>query len=309
MGYLFLGLALLCGTTKAYCGKRTSGFIRTPSDSITITLIRMSICVFIGLAMVFFDSTATFAIPSEAILLSLLAGITSSIFVISWILSVRIGSLMMIDVFLAVSTIIPIFFSTILFPETDTVSPRQIIGCVILLIAVIIMCSYNKSIKKKTTIGTLLLIALCATANGCTELITNVYSRNEYGAASVFNFYTYVGAAGSLMLVSIGMMIFKGIKKHSVPQNELAEPQEKLQLAKILPYISVMALCLFFNTYFKTLATQSLDAIIVFPISQIGSMMLASIMAHFIFKEKLNLKGIIGIIIALGALLIINWKI
>ena len=155
----------------------------------------MSICVFIGLAMVFFDSTATFAIPSEAILLSLLAGITSSIFVISWILSVRIGSLMMIDVFLAVSTIIPIFFSTILFPETDTVSPRQIIGCVILLIAVIIMCSYNKSIKKKTTIGTLLLIALCATANGCTELITNVYSRNGYGSASVFNFYTYVGAA------------------------------------------------------------------------------------------------------------------
>ena len=308
MGYLFLGLALICGATKGYCGKKTSGFIRTPSDSITISLIRMAMCIFIGLAMVFFDSAATFAISTEGILISLLAGVTSSAFVISWILSVRTGSYMMIDVFLTAGVMIPIVFTTLLVPDAEKVAIHQIIGFAILLVAVFIMCSYNNSIKKKTSIGALLLIILCAVSNGCTDLLSKIYVHNKYGSASVFNFYTYVGAAVTLALVSLGILIYQKCKKRTetAKDGNSELPKEKFQLGKLLPYIIVMALCLFFNTYFKTLAAETLDAAIIYPISQVGTMMLASIIAHFIFKERLNLKGIIGIITALAALLIIN---
>jgi len=302
MGYLFLGLALLCGTIKGYCGKKTSGFIKKTSDSVTISLIRMFMCVFIGLAMVLFDSTATLALPPIAIILSLLAGVTSSVFVISWILSIRTGSYMMIDVFLTAGVMIPIFFSSLLFPDVETISVRQIIGCALLLVAVLIMCSYNNSIKTKTTLPALLLIILCGVANGCTDLISKIYVHNGYGSASVFNFYTYVGATVTLALISLGIILFK--PKSSAKGAE--EPTQKLKIGKLLPYIAVMALCLFFNSYFKTLCAKTLDAVIIYPISQVGGMILSSIMAACLFGEKLNAKGIIGILTALCAMLIIN---
>ena len=306
MGYLFLAIALLCGTVKGYCGKKTSGFIKKASDSVTISLIRMFMCVFIGLAMVFFDSTATFALSPVAIVISLLAGVTSSIFVITWILSIRTGSYMMIDVFLTAGVIIPIFFSSMLFPDAETVTIRQIIGCVLLLVAVIIMCSYNNSIKAKTTLPALLLIILSGVANGCTDLLSKIYVHNEYGSASVFNFYTYVGATVTLALVSLGILIFKPRKDKKALSGDEKPTDDKLKVGKLLPYIAIMALCLFFNSYFKTLSAKTLDAVIIYPISQVGGMMLSSIMAACLFGEKLNAKGIIGMLTALCAMLIIN---
>ena len=118
----------------------------------------------------------------------------------------------------------------------------------------------------------------------------------------------YIGATITLATVSIGIIIFKHIRKPTA-QIEIAEqPQEKFQLGKLLPYIIVMAICLFFNSYFKTLAMNELSSVIVSPISQVGTMMLSSVVAHFIFKERLNLKGIVGMITAIAALLIINLK-
>ena len=51
MGYLFLALSLLCGATKGFCGKKTSGFVREYKDAMFANFIRMLFCIAIGFAL------------------------------------------------------------------------------------------------------------------------------------------------------------------------------------------------------------------------------------------------------------------
>jgi len=75
---------------------------------------------------------------------------------------------------------------------------------------------------------------------------------------------------------------------------------------KVFGYVVVMAICLFLNSYFRTLAAAHLDAVLLYPLSQSAALILSTLMSHFFFKEKITPKCIIGIVITFIGLLIIN---
>ena len=93
MGYLFLGAALFAGVTKGYCGKKTSFAISTASDSMIMNALRMSLCILIGFLLVVLNhETQLLKIDGSVLLISMLSGFSSAVFVISWLLSVRTGA-------------------------------------------------------------------------------------------------------------------------------------------------------------------------------------------------------------------------
>ena len=67
-----------------------------------------------------------------------------------------------------------------------------------------------------------------------------------------------------------------------------------------------MALCLFANSYFKTLAAGYLNAVLLYPLNQGCALILSAIMSATLFQEKLTLKAVIGMVTAFAGLLIIN---
>ncbi len=67
-----------------------------------------------------------------------------------------------------------------------------------------------------------------------------------------------------------------------------------------------MTIALFINAFTKTEAAKYLDAVYLYPLSQGLSFILSSLMAIKIFKEKINFKGIFGVILAFIGLLFIN---
>ena len=69
-----------------------------------------------------------------------------------------------------------------------------------------------------------------------------------------------------------------------------------------------MAICLFLHSFFDTLAAQRLYAVQMFPLHNGGALILSMLMSTIIFKEKINAKCIIGVCMAFGALLIINFS-
>ena len=71
-------------------------------------------------------------------------------------------------------------------------------------------------------------------------------------------------------------------------------------------YILLMALFLFANSYFKTLAAKHLSAVLLYPLNQGFALILSALMASVFFKEKLTAKAVIGIVTAFIGLLIIN---
>ena len=299
MGYLFLAVALAAGITKGYCGKKTSTAIVTNSDSMIMNVLRMLLCIVIGFFLIAFtERLDVLQIDGTALLICALSGVASAVFVVSWLLSVRSGAYMMVEVFLLLGVTVPIVLCRVFFAEE--IGAWQIIGIVILLVAVFIMCTYNSSIKGRMKIGSLLLLLLCGVSSGLADFSQKLFVKmNPEGSAAVFNFYTYVFAAVSL---AVAYLIFRGVDK----RGEL-KPRKPLEVVKpIWIYVLIMAVCLFANSFFKTLAANHLDAIVLYPLNQGCAVVLSLLMSALIFKEKINAKCIVGICLSFIALLMIN---
>lgn len=295
MGYLFIAISVLAGATKGYCGKMTSGYVEKYNDAMFINIIRMSICVIIGFLMLLAQgSVGLLAVDAKTLAITALSGVTTSLFVVFWLISVKRGAYMMLDVFLMMGVIVTLLCSKFTFGED--IKGTQWIGLLILLAAVFIMCSYSSSIKEKMTPVSLMLLIATGVANGLTDFSQKLYVH--YGIndnAAVFNFYTYVFSALTLLVF---YLIFKFKNKEEAREGEV--------LKKIFLYVLVMSVCLFLNSFFKTKAAGLLPATQVYPLFQGCALILSSIMSAVFFKEKLTPKCIIGLVLAFIALLIIN---
>ena len=74
---------------------------------------------------------------------------------------------------------------------------------------------------------------------------------------------------------------------------------------RILVY-AAMAFFLFLNTVTKTLAAGELTSAQIYPVLQGANLICSALMAHILFREKANLKSILGMSIAFAGLLIMN---
>ena len=302
IGYIFVALALAFGATKGYCGKRTSGCAAHASDAMAINSVRMLLCIFIGLFMVLIQGNAAYlGITAEVLLITLLSGVGTAVFTVSWLMAVRKSAYMLLDVFVLAGVTIPMLLCLLLYGEPITLV--QWIGIAILIIAGYIMCTYNKSINGKMTLSGFLLLILCALSNGITDFSQKLFVRSAPDIPiSVFNLYTYAFSAAVLIVCCILFRL--GEKSHA----EGGERTSVVGTVKpILGYIVIMAICLFLNSYFKTAAAVHLTAVQLYPLNSGAALVIAMLMARFLFHEKLNLKAIIGAVLGFAALILINF--
>lgn len=296
MGYLFIAIALSAGATKGYCGKRTSGFAEGYKDAVLFNLVRMMFCIIIGLGVVIAEGSVKNIVPgAPALAITALSGVATSVFVVSWLVAVKKGSYMMLDVFLMLGTLVPLLLGKELFGEE--IGFKSWIGFGVLLIAVIIMCSYNNSIKTKITPTSLMLLIAAGLANGFADFSQKLFVKTVPEAPiSVFNFYTYVFSAITLIIF---FFIFAATDKEK-------KKAERVDLRTVFGYIAVMSACLFINSYFKTVAALYLDSAKLYPLNQGMALVISLLMSSALFKEKLTVKAIIGVAVAFAGLLIMN---
>ena len=298
LGYLFLALALLAGVIKGYCGKKSGGTLVLASDAMLVNTVRMLACIIIGVALIAIGNDwSSLTLDPTVIWISALSGVCTSLFVVSWLLAIRTGAFMMVDVFLLMGVLIPLVVCAIFFDEP--IIPIQWIGIAVLILAGYVMCSYNAKLKGKMTLKAFLMLLLCAASYGCTDLSQKLFvNLSPVSDNSVFQFYTYIFAALTLVICSL---VFRS---HEKKTNELRSPIAVVKPIAI--YVGVMAICLYANSYFKTAAATYLDAAQIYPLSQGGALVLAMIMAAIFFKEKITLRSIIGVVLCAVALLMIN---
>ena len=296
MGYLFLAISLFAGAAKGYCGKKTSGYVNGYKDAMLANTIRMVLCTLIGAVLIIAGGDIGCLAPNPQILaISALSGVTTSVFVVCWLISVKKGAYMMLDVFLMLGVLVPIIAGQFVFGEA--IKLTQWIGIGVLFVAVMIMCSYNNSIKEKMSLSAMVLLIVCGVANGLTDFSQKLFVKQfSEVPISVFNFYTYVFSAAVL---GVFLIIFS-IKERSQSTAGVSG------LKHILGYIAVMSVCLFANSFFKTKAAGFLDSAQLYPLNQGLALMLSSIMSAVLFNERLTFKCIIGLVLSFAGLIIIN---
>ena len=297
MGYLFLAVALFAGAAKGYCGKKTSGYVNGYRDAMLANTIRMVLCTLIGLIMIIAAGNASQLRPTPTLIaIAALSGVTTSVFVVCWLISVKKGAYMMLDVFLMLGVLVPILAGHFLFGEAVKIT--QWLGIGVLFVAVMIMCSYNNSIKEKMSISAIILLIVCGVANGLTDFSQKLFVRElSKTPIAVFNFYTYIFSA---LVLAIFLIVFGAKERAQGTKTDMAGVKH------IFGYIAVMSVCLFANSYFKTKAAGFLDSAQLYPLSQGLALILSSVMSATLFHERLTFKCIIGLALSFAGLIIIN---
>lgn len=296
MGYIYLCIALLAGCTKGFMGKKISGRIETQKQSVLVNFIRALICIFIGLAFVLPETIrGKLIIDFEAVIFGTLAGVTLSVFLVSWMLAVKHGALTLLSVAQMFGVVVTLVCSFICFK--DPISLRQLIAIAILFVAVLIMFSYNNNLKGGLSVGGFLAIAVCGVFNGFYDFAGKLYMSFSSSGASVLTLTTYVIAAVTLGIVFL--IENKGEKKKSETTNK------ELLRQSIIPII-VMSVCLFLNSYFKALANLYLPPVVLFPASQAGGLIFSAAMSAIFFKEKITVRCVIGLALAFVAIILLK---
>ncbi|MBS7299277.1 MAG: EamA family transporter [Eubacteriales bacterium] len=296
MGYLFLAISLIAGVTKGYCGKKTSGYISGYKTAMLANTIRMMLCILIGVLVIIAGGNISQLRPNSTLIaISVLSGIATSVFVVSWLVVVKKNAYMMVDVFLMLGVLVPIIIGQFVFKEETKLT--QWLGIGVLLVATLIMCSYNNSIKEKMGISTIILLIVCGVSNGLADFSQKLFINQLADIpVSVFNFYTYIFSS----VVLGGFYVIFSIKEGSYATDDSPK------LKHIFGYIAVMSICLFVNSYFKTKAAGFLNSAQLYPLNQGLALTLSSIMSATLFHEHMSLKCIIGLAVSFVGLLIIN---
>ena len=293
MAYIYLLISLLAGATKGYCGKRTSGRINGWHNAISANLLRMGLCILIGFGVVAFGGELSGLVPSgKELAIYALSGISTSVFVVTWLIAVRTSAYVLMNVFLMLGVIVPMSLGSLCYGEA--IRWNHWVGLGVLLAATLLLCAYNNGIKEKLTGKGFLVLLISGVANGVTSFSQKMLKYEvPGGSAAVFNFYTYVFSAASLGLV---LLLYRRSKE------ERAQPSP---IPGVLGYIVVMAISLFLNSFFLTLA-NSIPSAVLYPLERGISMILSGLMAALLFKEKMTVKAICGLALAFVGLLIIN---
>ena len=302
MGYLFLFVSICSGAIKGFLGKKVSNKTNGIKSAVLTNFIRMLFCIPVGLLFVLIDGGITSLLVNKKILLiAALAGASTSIFIVSWLIAVQKSAFTAVDTFVSMGLLVPILLSLAFYHEH--ISCSQIIGLVLLFVAVILITLYNNQIKTKLGLLSLLLLLVVGLSNGITDFSQKIFKYNNTDGtpASVFNFYIYVFSA--VILLSVFLCLRE--KKPDVTALSNDEKTKDWDRRKVL-YIFIMAIFLFCNTYFKTLAANRLPAVQVYPLAQGAALVLTLLMSAIFFKEKIKPLCIVGLIVLFTGLLLIN---
>lgn len=303
VGYLFLFIAVLTGVAKGYCGKKTSEYVSSITDGVILQSTRLILCVIIGLCLFLFSGIQS-NIDSTILIISILNGIANAAFLLSWLFAVKSGAYLFVDICLTAGGImLPCMCDALLLG--GIITPIQYIGIVIMIFAVLVMNSYNFTVtKKKVTFGNILLLACVALSNGimgfCAKLFAYHKSMVDINCdLSAFSLLTFLFAC---ILLLIALPIICKIQKAKIKDCVKSFPFKKLWV-----YLVLIALFLFFNSYLTTLTNTYIEnTVLIYPLQFGSNLILSAIMAVTIFKEKINFRSILGMVLITVSIILIN---
>ena len=171
---------------------------------------------------------------------------------------------------------------------------NKLLGMVVLLLAVVVMSKYNKTVTHVSARKILPLLILAAVSMMLSDFSQKIFVNEIGGSAAEYSFYTY-GFATVLLLPAF--LLAKG---------SLAAQGAPLLKGHHFLLCFVIAAALFMNSYSKTLAAEYFTAAQIYPVLQGANLIASALLAHILLKEKITYRCIYGMSIAFVGIMIMN---
>lgn len=284
-------LAVLSNSVKGYCTKSVSNDINSIWNNVLANILRCGLAALIG-ALIAILSTGfgVFKLQAAALLICAVSGVAMAFFLMSWVFSLKSDAYMLVSASGAASFIVPIIFGVFIIGERFTVSKATSLALICL--AIFFLLRYNTDIKGKITKSQYLMLAVITVSQGLNQSMQKLYTYYfPLNDVAIFSVYTFLFACILLLIYSVFIN-----KKNQDDDNALSK--------RVYIYTLIISIAQFTASYFQSLASKEIDAIVLYPVMNALSLISGSLMAMFIFKEKIKRDAMIGIILTLFAVVL-----
>lgn len=288
MLYFLLCLSTATATAKSVIFKKVGVNIQSSKMLTASNSISFLTAAIVALVCGGFDFSALFSISSYSLMLSFFFALSLVTTYLAQIRAMSLANASSTTLIYSCGFLIPIFFSY--FAYGEKVSLVQSVSILFLLLSLVLIINPQKS--EKISVKWVALSVLSACGSGTTAVLQKVHQRSQF--ASEFPpllTFAFIFAAAALFIISL------------FAKRDYSEPNltKRNVTTSIFSGVFVGGL----NMLNISLAGK-IPAVILFPIYNIGSTILSSVICAVMFKEKTNRRQIIGVCIGLIAILFIG---
>lgn len=243
------------------------------------------------IAFLFMEDKRLF-VPREGLAFAIGLGLFSGcLYLMSFVLmkyNISKNGVMLTSVFMKLGVLVPTLMAITVFSESPTA--LQIAGFVLAIAAIALIyiepgAAREGEKRGKTGVGMFLLLLLIV--SGLTESMANTYDK--VGVSAVKDHFLLVNFLTAFTLATL----FTILKRRPVSWKDVV-----FGVAIGVPN--------YFSTRFLLLSLGELPAVVVYPVYNIGAIILIGAAGLFIFKETLSKKKIVGYIMIIAALLLLS---
>jgi len=212
-----------------------------------------------------------------------------SISVISSINAIRLGPLSLTSLIISCSLIIPTLFGLIFLDEE--VSKWMVAGIMLLLVTLVLVNIEKKTAERRITLKWGICVLLAFIGNGACSTVQKFQQIASGGR------YKDEMMILALMVVITVMVLLAGLT------------ERKQAFAHLKSGIGYFTLCGAANgvvNYLVMVLSNRMPASVMFPVISAGGVVLAALIAIFIYKEKLQPQQWLGMLSGILAIILLN---
>lgn len=251
---------------------------------------------------------------SQTFLYASVSGIALAVACMCSLYALGTGTMVLNSIFATAGLLVPVVASIFLYGEILQI--WQWIGIAVFMLGAYLLVGSSKSLYGKFNIKTLLVLVLSLMMNGLTMLMQKMFGEGvTNGNVSLFSlisfgFGTIILLLFLLIVSIIGSSKFKRIENvDNAVEGFVFFPKslaEKILPKKVYIYGLFLAVAVFVINQFATMATPLISSLILFAMINGGATVISAITGAVMFKERLTLKTCIGIVLSVGALIMIQ---
>jgi drug/metabolite transporter (DMT)-like permease len=207
------------------------------------------------------------------------------------------------------SLVVPLILAPYLY-DGDTVSLIQWIGCALIFASVFLFIDKGKKgeTKEGSTLSKIVVVIVCALGITVGSVFKKYYTYHitakGLGSIEYFTLINFVTVLGVFLILFV---IYYAIEKKKAVQICPADekPRVEFPYKKAGLYIIIAAVSLYVAELFTAYAAQ-LPSAIYYPLTRGLAMVATFILDVIVFKDKVTVKKIIGVITVVVAIILVN---
>lgn len=297
MATLYIGIILIFRVVQAIFNKRSSIEVKNIPMLIGYTSYKMSISAVLAFGLLLIAGNGI-KIDFLTFVIGTFSGLSLFLSTFFGVYAMKSGTVSLNSMFGTAGMLVPLFAGIFLFGQP--ISIMQWVGVGIFFVSAFLLVKNSKQTYSNFSFKTMLLLIGSLFANGFTMFAQQLFTAYvPTGDVSAFSFVSFA------VLALLGGIVFAVL---SIKNNKKsAKEKESLKFTPILFVCGVaLAVSVFVINQLATMSTLLVSPIILFTFINGGGTIISTVVAAILYKEKLTLNTILGVIIGVVSLVIIK---